>query len=96
MELADDCDESARAAEFLHDLPEAFPADCIEGLGQVNEGRVGVAMLFHALLLELTSSKDHVTGPTNKSFSTKMCLILGYVSPEYNFDCKARTVCETQ
>ena len=59
MELADDCDESARAAKFLHDLPEAFPADCIEGLGQVNKGRVKVAMLFHALLLELTSSKDH-------------------------------------
>jgi len=70
MELADDCDESARAAEFLHDLPKAFPADRIEGLGQVNEGRVEVVMLFHALLLELTSSKDHITGPTTHTEAT--------------------------
>ena len=62
MELADYCDERAWAAEFFHDFPESLPTDCIEGLGQVNEGRVEVTVLFHAFLLELVGGKDHVGG----------------------------------
>ena len=39
MELADDCDERAWAAEYCHDFPESAPNNCMEGLAQVNEGR---------------------------------------------------------
>ena len=71
MDLADYCDERAWAAEFFHDFPESLPTDCIEGLGQVNEGRVEVMVLFHAFLLELvgTAFKMKVTKKVKVTYS---------------------------
>ena len=37
-------------------------ADSVESLGQVNKGRVEVAVLFHTFFLKLTGSKYHVSG----------------------------------
>ena len=47
---------------FSINFPESLPTDCIEGLGQVNEGRIEVTLLFHTFLLELTGGKDRVGG----------------------------------
>ena len=61
MEL--DCNKLARAAEFPLDVPELFSTDCVEGLGQINKGRVEVTILLDAFLLEMEGSKDHIAGP---------------------------------
>ena len=45
-------------------FPESIPTDCIKGLGQINEDRVEVTMLFHAFLLELADGKVYVSGPS--------------------------------
>ena len=42
------------------DCPKSFPADGIEGLGQINEHRVECHVLFDTLLLKLTHGKNHV------------------------------------
>ena len=61
-ELADYCNECAWTAEFSHDFPKSVWADSVESLGQVNKGRVEVAVLFHTFFLKLTGSKYHVGG----------------------------------
>ena len=48
--------------EFSHDFPKSVWADSVESLGQVNKGRVEVAVLFHTFFLKLTGSKYHVGG----------------------------------
>ena len=58
MELADNCDELG--SKFFH--AESILTGCIIVLGQINEGRVEVTVLFHAFLLELAGGKDHVSG----------------------------------
>ena len=60
MTLPNHMDETAWAAKLGHDLPEALMTDCVEGLGQVNEDRVELAILLLAFLLELLSRKQHV------------------------------------
>ena len=57
VELADYCNECAWTAEFSHDFPKSILADSVESLGQVNKGRVEVAVLFHTFFLKLTGSK---------------------------------------
>jgi len=59
--LADNCDELGCAAEFVHDFPELIPTNCIKGLGQINEGREEVTMLFLPFLLELAGAKNRVS-----------------------------------
>jgi hypothetical protein len=71
MELSHDCDEIAGAAKLLHDFPQAFSADRIESLGQIDKGHEEVAVLLLALFLKLAGSKYHVNGAT---FSTKAAL----------------------
>ena len=62
MQLADYCNECAWTAEFSHDFPKSVPADSVESLGQVNKGRVEVALLFRTFFLKLMGSKYHVGG----------------------------------
>lgn len=62
MELADYFDECAWTSELFHDSPQSIPADSVESLGKVDEGRVEVAVLLYALFLELAGGKYHICG----------------------------------
>ena len=56
MQLPNQLDETARAAKLGHHLPEALTTAWVEGLGQVNEGRVELVIL---LLVFFLPSREH-------------------------------------
>ncbi len=60
MELPDDRDELIRAAKLFHDFPQAFSADRVESLLQVDEGHEKFPVMLVAVFLELACSKYHV------------------------------------
>ena len=70
MKLADNGDELVRTSKLFHDFPESTSADGIECLGQVDEGGVQVAVLFHAFLLQLAGGEYHVSGPSTCAEAT--------------------------
>ena len=70
MELTNNRDESLRATELGHDLPQPHPADSVEGLGQVHEGGVEVLMMVRTLVLQLAGCENHIHCPPAYSKAT--------------------------
>ena len=58
------------AADLLQKLEEAFSADQVELLGQVNEGEVKRLPLFPAFFLDLADSEDHVNDGSSSPEAT--------------------------
>ena len=70
MKLLEDGEELGGAAEFEHDFPEALPADCVEGLCEVDKGSIKAHVLFPAFFLDLPQDENHVCGSPPGSEAT--------------------------
>lgn len=62
LQLHDHAEKFWETAYMLHDLPEAFSAQCVKCLGQIHKGKVQSFVLLTAFHLELLEQEDRIDG----------------------------------
>ena len=60
MQRLDKPCELFRTSELEKDTPKCWPMHSVKGLSEINETLVEVKLLLSALLLNLSSCKDHI------------------------------------
>jgi len=70
VKLAKNCEELRRTPRFGQDLPQSVSANCVEGLGHVNERSKQVHVLLPTFLLDLSEHEYHVDSAPVLSEST--------------------------
>ena len=78
VEGSHNADKLVWTSNLLQNPPVTFPVNRVEGLGKVYKSHVKIPVLFAALFLNLTCSKDHVCGTPA---SSEAALTLGQNYP---------------